>query len=1052
MNEGGGAIALAIRRPVSVMVGVILVILFGLLSVVGLPIQLTPDVTVPSISVSTRWPGATPAEIETDILEPQEEALKSLPGLVQMTSEARQGSASVTLELEVGTSLQEALVRVNNLLSQVSRYPEAVDQPVISTADAGGPPLAVLVIRAAREGGPVAEYRTWVNEVIQPRLERIRGVAGIRLIGGREQEVHVDIDAIALASRGLTLQQVAGAVRGELRDVSGGDIPLGKRRYVIRTMLAPPTPIELERLVVATAADGTPTTLGQIGKVGYGLRKRESFGMVNGAPTMALLLFREPGYNVLAVTQEIRATTAELQEQLLDREGLKIQVVSDQIGYIQGALDLVGQNLLIGGGLAALVLFFFLRSFGASAIVALSIPISVIGTALGMALLGRTVNVVSLAGMAFAVGMVVDNSIVVLENIDTWRSRTPDVREAALQGTKEVWGAIVASTLTTAAVFIPIITWQDEVGELLRDVAVAISTAVGVSLVVSVFVIPSFSAFLLRSRKPRKGESAAIDAPLEETGGLRGVVARSVRWLVRSPVRSFVVAAIGLGGAGYLGVTMIPPLEYLPTGNRNVVFGVVIPPPGYSVDEMEHIGRRIMGDLLPHVGVEVGDAPALARAFFVGTPDSAFMGAVAEVPERAGEVAGLLMSAQRKIPGIFGFAQQASLFGRRLGGGRSVELNVLGADLTQTIQTGMQLMGTLKGAIPGAQIRPIPGLDFGAPEVAVLPRRDRARQLGVDSAALGLLIDAYVDGAIIGELGQPGEPKRNVLLRAGGALVTDPGSLTQVPIATPSGAVVPLGELVDVDERLGPTVIQHVERQRALTLQISPPDDVPLEVALAKVREIVAPLGEAAGPGAMRFEIGGSAGKLEDAKERFFWILILAVVICFLLLAALFEDFLAPLAILVSVPLAGAGGVLGLRLVDEVLAPQSLDMITTIGFVILVGVVVNNAILVVDGALARLRRGLSLPDALGGAVRGRVRPIFMSALTSLAGLLPLVLFPGSGSELYRGVGAVVLGGLALSTVLTLFLVPAVMALLWQLRGLFRRSAVPSGPDAAPQEA
>ncbi len=1041
---GGGLIGLAIERPVSVSVGVILVVLFGALSIFGLPIQLTPDISTPTLSVSTTWPGASPTEIEADILEQQEEALKSLPGLERMTSTMRRNRGSITLELAVGSDIDQALVRASNLLSSVARYPEAAQEPRIETADSAGPPLAVLVVQATNRGD-VAEYRTWMAEEIVPRLDRIKGIAGVRLIGGRELEVHIDFDPSALASRRITLDQLARVLRTRFADISAGDVAVGKRRYTVRTALKPLDVAALESLVITAGPDGNPVTIGQVATVSTGMRKPESIGMVNGFPSMAMLLTREAGYNVLEVTKELHIVTADLQERLLAPEGLEMRIVSDQVEYIEGALELVQNNLLLGGALAVLVLLIFLRSLGASLVVAVSIPVSIVGTVLGMSLLDRTVNIVSLAGMAFAVGMVVDNAIVVLENIDTWLRRGVSIKVAALRGTREVWGAIVASTATTAAVFIPVIAWQDEVGELLRDVAVAISVAVGASLIVSVLVIPSFAAKLLRRRKPK----VLTDEQRAAQASKRGFFGAQVHWLIRSPLRALVVALVGVGVAGWLGATNVPSLEYLPSGNRNFVFGVVIPPPGYSVDALQELGDTVLDRLMPHVGQEVDGKPELARAFFVGSPDSAFMGAVGVDPKRVDELADLVRASQRGLPDTFAFASKASLFGRRAGSSRSIDVDLSGADLTGMLALGGRLMGALRGALPGAQVRPIPGLDAGAPEVRVTPIPDRARALGFDDASLGLAVDAYVDGAIIGELGSSGEPKRNVLLRAKNLNLADPESLRRAPIATPSGEVVAMGEVVKLEDTIGPSVIQHVERRRALTLAVSPPRDMPLEEAIRTVREdVVEPLiAQGAVPPGIDIAYAGSAGRLESAKSRLTWVLLLAVIVCFLLLSALFEDFIAPIAILVTVPLAGAGGVLGLYLVNTYLGKQPLDMMTAVGFVILIGVVVNNAILVVDGALNRLRSGMALADATSAAVQARVRPIFMSALTSLAGLLPLVLFPGSGSELYRGVGAIVLGGLALSTVLTLYIVPAVFTTLWRVLGR-GRTPVPSTVEAA----
>lgn len=1028
---GGDLVRLAVRRPVTVLVGVVLVIMFGALSVADLPIQLTPDITVPTMTVNTRWPGASPREVEAEILEEQEDALKAVPGLVKMESEARPDEARLTLEFEVGTDLDEALVRVSNRLTQVPDYPDAAREPVISAASNSGPPLAVITIRSPT-GQPVAQYRTWVEQEIVPRLERIPGVATIMHLGGRDSRVHVDFDMAALAARRITVQQVSARIGAELRDVSGGSLDLGKRRYLVRTPVAPDVPAQLERIVIGSGPAGTPILLGDVATVGPGLRDATDVAFSDDRPSMVLLLFREAGTNVLEVSQEVREVVAELDETRFAPEGLEMELVSDQVGYITGALDLVRSNLLIGAGLAVLVLLLFLRSVAASAVISVAIPVCVLGTALGMALIGRTINVVSLAGTAFAVGMVVDNSIVALENIDTWRRRGVGAAEAAYRGVKEVWGALVASTVTTAAVFLPIIGWQDEVGELLRDVAVSIALAVGVSLLVSVLVIPSFSAKLLRPR----------DADDEARGlgaSLRRGIGKQVGFLVRSWWRGLLVAVGAVAGAVALASALLPSMEYLPTGNRNLIFGILLPPPGYSPAELDRIGRDVQSQMAAHTGMEQDGIPAIERSFFVGSPNQVIFGVIAEQDERVGELVPFVRQAGGRAPGAFSFASQASLFGRQIGSGRAVEVELSGSDLAAVIGVGGRLMGAIGQAVPGSQVRPIPSLDLGAPELHAVPRRDEAAGLGVSGAELGLVVDAYVDGAIVGDLGPQGEPKIDVALRAlrpGGREVDDPEALAASPVATPSGDIVPLSSLAELRETLGPTLIKRIERRRAIVLQVTPPEDVPLEEAMRTIRdEVIAPLREDGTiGGGIDIELSGTAGQLEAAKERFGQVLLLAVVISFLLLAALFEDFLAPLVVLVTVPLAGGGGVLGLWLVDQYLAPQPLDLMTALGFVILVGVVVNNAILVVDGALVRLREGEALRDAVPAAVEARVRPIFMSTATSVAGLLPLVIFPGSGAELYRGVGAIVLGGLVVSTVLTLYVVPSVFTLLWRLRG------------------
>jgi HAE1 family hydrophobic/amphiphilic exporter-1 len=304
-----GLLALAIERPVTVTVGVILVVMFGLLSLVGLPIQLTPDISRPTIDISTRWPGAAPSEVETEILEAQEQTLKGLAGLVKMTSNASPDLGRITLEFNVGTNIDDALVRVNNRLGEVSSYPEAADRPVLSTSDLSGPAIAVVAIRDL-EGGSVSAYRTWVAEEIIPELERIPGVAGMRHVGGQDSEVHIDFDPRALAERGLRINDLADRVRSELRNVSAGELSIGKRSFLVRTPLAPEEVEDLEQVVLGTGPDGTPVRLADVATVSMGLRNPRGVAMTNGRPSMILLLQRESGSNVLAVTEAVRATVA----------------------------------------------------------------------------------------------------------------------------------------------------------------------------------------------------------------------------------------------------------------------------------------------------------------------------------------------------------------------------------------------------------------------------------------------------------------------------------------------------------------------------------------------------------------------------------------------------------------------------------------------------------------------------------------------------------------------------------------------------------------------
>ena len=1043
-ESAGGILRSAIERPVTVISLLTLLSFFGALSIFRLPIQLTPDVSPPTITVETSWPGASPVEVESEIVEEQEEVLKRIAGLEEMASTARLGSSEIKLEFSVGTDLDQALVRVANQLSQVPRYPDTADQPIVSTSNASGPPLAVILVRH-KDGKSIAPYRSWVENEIVPELERVKGIASTRIRGGQQNEVHVVFDTRELAARGLSVPTLASRIQQELANRSAGDVTLGKRRLIVRTQLAPQDALGLRDIVLTTGPDGSPVLLRDVARVERGLRKRTDFAIGDTRDAIALLPSREAGSNVLEVTEELRKTVDRLHEEAFLPEGLELEVVSDQTGYIYEALDQVRQNLLIGAVLAMVVLLLFLQSFSSAAVVAVSIPVCVLGTALGMTLLGRSVNVVSLAGVTFAVGMVVDNSIVALENIDTWRSRVQDSRSAALFAIREVWGAILASTATTVAVFVPILAWEGEVGELLRDIAYAVAIAVTLSLSVAVLAIPSLAARLLSGRQ--KSTTPRFGRIMDLAGRVKDRLAASVRYTIAKGRRAALLVLIGIGLTSGAALWLLPDMEYLPNGNRNLIFGVVLPAPGLSVDELMETGFENQRIMQEHVGKRVGDVPAVARSFFVGDPSRLFIGAEAQNADEVLALRDYMGALHARIPGSIGFASQAALFSRGIGDGRAIELVLTGKDLEALVTTGQDMFGRLRDAVPGARIRPEPVLDQGAPELHLVPKRTQLELSRLSPVDLAVIADAYIDGARIGEYGEEGARKDDVLVRSGDleGLVLDETTLAGAPVADGNGNVLPLGVLADIETSLGPMAIARLERQRTIKLQVTPPDEVPFETAINAVEKAASEaVSDGTIPSTVKYGFAGSAGKLVEAQKQFAWILLLALVISFFLLAGLFEDFLAPVVVLVTIPQAAAGGALALTFVNQYITPQPLDLITALGFLILIGVVVNNAILIVDGALARLREGAELVDATVESVSGRIRPIFMTTLTSLAGLLPMVFTTGAGAELYRGVGTIVLGGLTLSTVLSLYLVPALFTLLYRARFAVGEQVVAQG--------
>jgi HAE1 family hydrophobic/amphiphilic exporter-1 len=733
--------------------------------------------------------------------------------------------------------------------------------------------------------------------------------------------------------------------------------------------------------------------------------------------------------------EEVKRVIAELDAGPVAAQGLMLEQVYDETIYIQGAIDLVVQNIWIGGLLAAGVLMLFLRSPRATLVVSLAIPVSIVATFVAMAVTGRTLNVISLAGIAFAVGMIVDAAIVVLENIYRLREQGLSRREAAYRGAKQVWGAILVSALTTVLVFVPILVMQLEAGQLFRDIAVAISVSVLLSLVVAVTVIPALASRLLVKGEQKTLRLWGIDHAAHAFA--RAVMAY-VHLTVRFRMVGVAMVAVIAGGAAVAAWTFLPRLEYLPEGNRNLVFGLIIPPPGYNLDTTETIAQRIeevarpLWEAAPDLEAE-GGVPAIDSFFFVATPGNSFVGASAMDGARAGELIPVLSRPIFAEPGTFGFMTQPSLFGRGVGGGRTIELNVSGQDLDDILAVAGRAAGMVAGLLPrseGHQFRPIPGLELGAPEVRLIPDRLRLADAGLDASALAATVDAFNDGLRVAEI-TVGAERLDLVLKGDPDLLI--GQRTQdvgrYPVVTPSGEIVPVSALSEVVVTAGPTEIRHRDRLRTVTLEVRPSDALALEAAVELLEtEVVAPLAASGLPDGVRLTVSGTADQLSQTWSAIQINLLVALVIVFLVMAILFESFVLPLVILISVPVAAAGGVGGLALLN-LFQVQPLDMLTLLGFVILIGIVVNNAILIVHQSLYHLREeGMAPVEAIEEATRNRIRPIFMSTLTSICGMLPLVVFPGEGSELYRGLGAVVVGGLSMSAFLTLLTVPPLLRL------------------------
>ena len=1047
----------AIEKPLIITVAVLIVCLFGILAIFRVPIQMIPDLDARVVTVVTSWPGATPQDVEQEIIIEQEEYLRRITGLERMISRAVTGRAEIELEFSYGSDINEVLIRVNNALTQVPGYPENVDEPRLVTSTVSNNPFLFFLTRPL-PGNPqnvnMVGMRDFLEDHVRVQLERVPGVSDIRIWGGAERQVKIYVDPARLAERQITLTELRNAIRARNRDVSGGDLDSGKRRYLLRTIGRFETTAEMEDMVVAWR-DGAFVRLRDLGHVELSLFEIKSYSYGRGTPNISMAVRRQIGSNVVEVKENVMEKVEQLNAGLLKERGLHMVLNTDDVRYVSASVVNVRKNLLIGALLATLVLFLFLRTPSATLIGAIGIPICTLAAFLGLLISGRTINVISLAGVAFAIGMTLDNSIVVLENIYRHMSTGKQRRRAALDGVAEVWPALLASTLTTVFVFIPIIFIKQEAGQLYSDIAVAISASILMSLLVATLVVPTLcSRFLTLDRGSASG--AGVYTLGQRFGG---ALIRFVHWLMDGIARRLALIAV-VGVITLLIFASIPKAEYLPEGEEQKIFIQMYAPPGYNIDEMHDIYRDMDDYLVPYIGEDPekfarGEADLPGLNYVVGYVAAARNMILVESTS-TGQVDDLLeivVGKIREIPGIHAFASRGSIFSSNWGGSRSINLELSGTDMVALFDAGRRAFVKAQSVFENPQIRPQPSsLAMGQPMVEIHPDWERASELGMDAADLGYTIWAFSDGAFVDEFFL-GDEKIDMFLYSAYGTVKHPEDVDNIMLYSPEGGMVPLGAVAEVRQTVNTETIRRVDGERTITLGIVPPRAIALEQGVDMVRSgIIEELRKTGQVGDdINMTITGASDLLEITRNALQGNFIVAVFISYLLLVAIFSHWGYPLLVMTTVPVGIGGGLFGLWLLNAVGGNLSLlgfnnifqpfDVITMLGFLILIGTVVNNPILIIDRTMRNIKtRGIASVDAVLESTRARIRPIMISSITTIFGLSPLVFNPGAGTELYRGLGAIVMFGLLFSTLITLTFMPTLLSLALQFRDWIRPSA------------
>jgi HAE1 family hydrophobic/amphiphilic exporter-1 len=1005
MNLG----ALSVRRGVTTAMLYLAAVGFGAYSLYNLPVNRLPEVELPVIAVVTTYQGAAPEDIEALVTRPIERAVSSVGGIEKVQSTSRQGASIVIISFTWGTDMEAAEIEVRKNLELFSGdfLPDEATKPITFAFDPSLAPVMFLSVDGDLDG---YRLRRIASERIQPYLGRVDGVAAAELLGGLDREIQVRLNPRWLEANGISPNQVVDGLRAANVIVPSGAVDDGTQLLNLQPTGLYRSVREIERSVIAVRG-GRPVLLSEVAEVADTFEEETAVVTVNGKSAVIVAVRKQSDANTVQVSRAVADALPEINRSL--PEGVELVPLFDQSDSILRAISNLGTTALQAFALTGLVILIFLRSWRTSLVAIVAVPVSVLVSFVVMDALGVTLNLISVAGLALAVGMIVDNGIVVLECAFQKLEQGRSAVEAAIEATTEMGLPVTASTLTTVVVFVPILLVEGIAGELFRDLVITVTVTLLVSLVVAITLVPLMIAWV-----GGKDDETPFARFVRRLTGFVDRLApaydRGLRWSLANRKKVYVFSALtfvaSLAALPFLG------RDFLPKTDNSELRIEVTGPPGASLDEM----RTIFDDAQAAVRETVPEALIVSADF--GQPEgfSAIFGATANTgnvrvklpPPRERsrsqqEIEAALTERFAEIPGVELEIAAFSL----TGGAGDVEVKLFGDDFDELREYGERLRDELAGVEGVREVRF--SMASGAPELQVTLDRERLRTLGLTPAQVTGAMATYYAGVTATVYRDDGT-EFAVRVRGERSTRRDLDALRYLPIDLPAGGTVPLGSIASIDDRLGPIDVEHENQQRLATVSV-----IAAETDLGSLTERVeARIADVGIPESIRTEIGGTADDLRDAFFKLAMALLAALALVYMVMASQFESLLEPFVIMLAVPLEAIGVVAAL-----VLTGTTLQVTALVGVILLGGVVVNNGIVLVDVLKRRRREGRDLTEATLEAGRTRLRPILMTALTTIVGMLPLAFGLGDGAEIWAPMARTVVGGLTVSTFLTLFAIP-----------------------------
>ena len=1023
----------SLANPAAVAIVGAVVMLLGITAIFNIPAQLLPQIEKPVMTVTIGWPGASPREIESELTVPVEEVLQGTPGMTEMNTFSMPNFGWIQLEFALETDMTRALIDVISRVNRMRPLPANARKPNVwlgEWGDANDQLIEYYVEQLDGDESDLIKNKRYLREVIRPEIASLYGVSEVGVwdtSGNSSDQLQIIVDPYKAADLGIDIARAADRI-GRSANISSGSVDVGRRKYTLRVEGRYDAD-ELENLILEWRG-GLPIKLGDIATVNYGPPKREGFIYHNGRPAARFSIFKTTDANVLEALDGVKARIEELNETEFAERNMHAAYSFDPGIYIQRSINLLTGNLIAGVILAIGVLWLFLRQWRATFIIALAIPVSLLATFVVLSAAGRSLNVISLAGLAFATGMVLDAAIVVLENIVRLREKGETSEDASDKGATQVWGALLASTATTVAIFIPIMFLEDVEGQMFADLALTIAIGVSISLVVAITVLPTAARFWMRKLPHDAVDSSVWDRMSNRIISLTGTQSRRFAW----------IGSLMIGSVAFT-LLLWPESNYLPPVKRDTVDTFMFFPPGTNIETSDaEIAQLMIERLAPHL--DGGKEPAIRDYYLWSFPGGAG-GWLAINPVEGTDLDEFQNFVQSEIvsgvPDTFGFTMRRSLFGG-FESENAVEMRLASSDIDALKPAVSHAMQLIPEMLPGASAQPQPDPFAESNELRFTPNDVRLAEVGWTRADLTRVIMELGQGVWLGEY-FTGRERIDIYLKT--TRFDTPEQMAALPVSTPLGGNVPLGDLASIQIAQSPAAIARINRARVYSVVVNPPEGMSLEGLLLELQTKIEPEVRKLMPPDGTFQYAGSAQDLERAIGTLSTNFLTALALLVLIMAGLFRSLKDAVLVVISIPLAAVGGVVAITIMN-LFKFQPLDLLGMIGFIILLGLVVNNAILLVAQTRRAEEEGKSRKDAVHQALRYRLRPIFMSTLTSLFGMLPLLLVPGAGSAIYRGMAAAIVGGMAVSTLFTLFLLPSLL----QLTGSSRDARTRIGGAAA----